>query len=288
MYLHHFKLNNNKINHISFHRFGCPRQGSLAPLTRARLVLDTRIVNEAATVGMDDFSHAWLLWKFHTNTNSARDKLKTHPGKVRAPQNKGKPTGVLGTRSPHRPNAIGLSLVQVLGIEKNENGSSISILLSGVDLCDKTPIFDIKPYVPHVDRPADLSTLRAPAWLFNEEFEPANVEFVDEALNNYKLLLAKGCSKFWKSNEIEEAVEALKQVIRIDPRTVLRGRGQFPENEGNDQTQKDQKLGAVWHMIFDRFRLSFIAAPNRTFRIISLTHIDDVSNVNSEANEDEE
>lgn len=276
---------------IAIIRFGCPRQGSLAPLTRARLVLDNRIVNESATRGMDDFSHAWLLWKFHTNTNNSRDKLKTHPGRVRAPQNGGKRTGVLGTRSPHRPNAIGLSLVQVLKIEVNEKGSNISILLGGVDLCDKTPIFDIKPYVPHVDRPADLSTLKSPSWLFNEEFEPANVEFIDEALETYKQGISKGYSKFWKGNEVNEAIEALKQVIRIDPRTILRGRGQFPENENNDSNndQKLQSIGSVvWHMIFDVFRISFIAVPNRTFRIVSLSYINEIlSSSKNELNDDE-
>lgn len=89
--------------------------------------------------GLMDFSHVWLLWGFHKNENAAV------AGKVYPPRLGGEKVGVFATRSPHRLNPLGLTLVRILEVKEN------SLKVSGVDFVDGTPVYDIKPYLPEVD-----------------------------------------------------------------------------------------------------------------------------------------
>jgi tRNA-Thr(GGU) m(6)t(6)A37 methyltransferase TsaA len=120
-------------------KFGTPRQPGLAPSSWARLRIDKEWQPELALQGLEGFSHLWVLFQFHQNTN-LRYHAKVHP-----PRLGGEPIGVFATRSPHRPNPIGLSLVKIEKIEGD------SVYLSGVDLVDGTPVLDIKPYLPEVE-----------------------------------------------------------------------------------------------------------------------------------------
>lgn len=124
-------------------KFGTPRQPSLAPSSWARLQISKEWQPELALQGLEGFSHLWVIFLFHQNTN-LRYHAKVHP-----PRLGGKQVGVFATRSPHRPNPIGLSLVKIEKIEGD------SIFLSGVDLVDGTPVLDIKPYIPEVESPSD-------------------------------------------------------------------------------------------------------------------------------------
>lgn len=123
---------------------GTPRQPGICSNSVAKLVLNSDIFTNPnhALEGLSDFSHMWILFHFHKN-DSTHTKAKVSP-----PRLNGIRTGVFATRSPHRPSLIGLSLVKIVKIEDN------AIYFNGVDMVDKSPVFDIKPYIPQYDNPA--------------------------------------------------------------------------------------------------------------------------------------
>lgn len=124
-------------------KFGIPRQSGLVD-TVGKIVFEEKYRKIEALRGLEDFSHLWLIWGF-----SEVDKPDWSPT-VRPPRLGGnKRVGVFATRSPYRPNPIGLSSVKILEIKNGE------ILVSGADLLDGTPIYDIKPYIPYTDCHAD-------------------------------------------------------------------------------------------------------------------------------------
>lgn len=125
-------------------KFGVPRQSGLIPQLKAQIVFEKEYKNDDALKGIEGFSHLWLLWDF-----SAVEDTKWRPT-VRPPRLGGnKRMGVFATRSPFRPNPIGLSCVKLEEIKKTENGTIL--IVSGADLMDGTPILDIKPYLPFTD-----------------------------------------------------------------------------------------------------------------------------------------
>ena len=120
-------------------KFGIPRQSGLVD-TVGKIVFEEKYKNPDALRGLEDFSHLWLIWGF-----SEVNKTEWSPT-VRPPRLGGnKRVGVFATRSPFRPNPIGLSSVKILEIKNGE------IFVSGADLLDGTPIYDIKPYIPYTD-----------------------------------------------------------------------------------------------------------------------------------------
>lgn len=129
-------------------KFGIPRQSGLVPALRAKIVFEPEYRNPDALRGIEGFSHLWLIWQFSA---AVRD---TWSPTVRPPRLGGNErVGVFATRSPFRPNAIGLSCVRIEGVEQTAEGSVL--LVSGADLMDGTPIYDIKPYLPHIDSHPD-------------------------------------------------------------------------------------------------------------------------------------
>ena len=104
--------------------------------------------------GIDEFSHLWLIWQFHDNKNQ-QDSAKFRP-QVRPPRLGGKQKmGVFATRSPHRPNHLGLSLLK---LERIDTHKGIQLWCSGADLLDGTPVIDIKPYIPFVEAKPDAAS----------------------------------------------------------------------------------------------------------------------------------
>ena len=137
-------------------KFGIPRQAGIVDELRARVVFDGEYRNDEALRGLEGFSHIWLIWHF-----SAADRDTWSPT-VRPPRLGGNARmGVFATRSPFRPNALGLSCVRLLGLEKLE-GKGMTLLVAGADLMDGTPIFDVKPYVPYADAHPEASGGFAP------------------------------------------------------------------------------------------------------------------------------
>lgn len=126
-------------------KFGLPRQAGLAPSLRGLVILEPKYRNPEILRGLDDFEYIWLLWGFHLNRE---DNAARHPNTVRPPRLGGNVRmGVFATRSPYRPNPIGLSSVK---IDKIDASAGI-IEVSGADLADGTPIYDIKPYIEYAD-----------------------------------------------------------------------------------------------------------------------------------------
>ncbi len=123
-------------------KFGIPRQAGLAPEARAVVRLDPAMRD--GLQGLEGFSHVWILFVFHGHENDD-GKLLVRPPRLGGTRK----MGVFATRSPHRPNPIGLSLVRLEGVEPDE--SSPAIHVSGVDFLDGTPVLDIKPYLPGGD-----------------------------------------------------------------------------------------------------------------------------------------
>ena len=126
-------------------KFGIPRQSGLVPELTARIVFEPEYRDPNALVGLEGYSHLWLIWQFSTVAAEYAAGKSWRPT-VRPPRLGGNARrGVFATRSPYRPNALGLSCVEMAGIENGD------ILVKGGDLLDGTPIFDIKPYLPYVD-----------------------------------------------------------------------------------------------------------------------------------------
>lgn len=146
--------------------FGTPRQGALVPAGQGLLELVPELRSQGFLSGLENFSHAWLLWHFHSNGSfSIR-------GKIYPPRLDGEKTGLFASRSPHRPNPIGLTLVRI------EEISGDTLRVSGIDLIEGTPVFDIKPYLPETDYAASANAswtakgnLHAPRVFFSPEAE---------------------------------------------------------------------------------------------------------------------
>ncbi|MBQ8016015.1 MAG: tRNA (N6-threonylcarbamoyladenosine(37)-N6)-methyltransferase TrmO, partial [Clostridia bacterium] len=153
-------------------KFGIPRQSGLVDELEAMIVFKPEYRNPDALRGIEEYSHLWLLWQF----SECADKEWTPT--VRPPRLGGnKRMGVFATRSPFRPNPIGLSCVKLLGVEKSEKYGCV-LKVSGADLLDGTPVYDIKPYLPYVDSHPDASN----GFALNEKGGCLSVEFPDELI----------------------------------------------------------------------------------------------------------
>lgn len=126
-------------------KFGIPRQSGLVDALRSTIVFTEEFRNEEALRGITDYSHLWLIWQFSEAVRTGWSPT------VRPPRLGGNTRmGVFATRSPFRPNNLGLSCVRLIGTEKTaEHGTVLHV--AGADLMDGTPIFDIKPYIPYSD-----------------------------------------------------------------------------------------------------------------------------------------
>ena len=178
-------------------KFGVPRQSGLVKKAYSELKIKPEFQPEFSLQGLEGFSHLWLQFIFHLN-NSARFHAKVHP-----PRMDGETVGVFATRSPHRPNPIGLSLVEIVEI-KND-----SLVLAGADLVDGTPILDIKPYLPHIE---SIPMARG-GWSQQLVKAEINVEFTPTSME----ILQKWMARTGRP-ELREVVE---EVLKQDPRPVL-------------------------------------------------------------------
>lgn len=148
-------------------KFGIPRQSGLADALRSTIVFDPEYRNPDALRGLEGFSHLWILWHF-----SGAVRQDWSPT-VRPPRLGGNARmGVFATRSPFRPNAIGLSCVKIVEIEATKAHGTV-IHVAGADLMDGTPILDIKPYIPYCDSHPEAAggfTESAGSFLLEVEF----------------------------------------------------------------------------------------------------------------------
>lgn len=173
-------------------KFGLPRQSGLVDELEGLIVFEPNYRDPEALRGIEGFSHLWLIWEF---SEAKRDSWSPT---VRPPRLGGnKRMGVFATRSPFRPNPIGLSCVTLLGIEKTKE-SGLALRVGGADLMDGTPILDIKPYLPIADcRPEATGGFAAEKAGYSVQ-----VEFPDEELEKIP----------------ESKRDALKAILSQDPR----------------------------------------------------------------------
>ncbi len=153
-------------------KFGIPRQSGLVEELRSTIVFEESYRNPDTLRGLEGFSHLWLIWQF---SEALREDWSPT---VRPPRLGGNiRMGVFATRSPFRPNNLGLSCVKLLGLEQTGEGTVIHV--AGADLMDGTPIFDIKPYIPYSDSYPDALggfTDTAADFLLEVEFPPELLE----------------------------------------------------------------------------------------------------------------
>ena len=148
-------------------KFGIPRQSGLVEELRSTIVFEPEYRNPDALRGIEEFSHLWIIWQFSEAVRQGWSPT------VRPPRLGGNTRmGVFATRSPFRPNNLGLSSVKLLGVEHTEQHGTV-LHVGGADLMDGTPIFDIKPYIPYGDCHTDATggfTDRAGEFLLQVEF----------------------------------------------------------------------------------------------------------------------
>ena len=194
-------------------KFGVPRQGNLVPHAVSEIVFEPAYCNEDCVRGLSEFSHIWLIWQFHCNGD------EWHPT-VRPPRLGGNTRlGVFATRSPFRPNALGLSVVRLLSVEPGP-----VLRVSGADMVDGTPIYDIKPYIPYADSvPEASSGFTASVW------EALSVKLPDT--------LPESVSEEW--------LAALQETLAQDPRPAY---------------QSDPQR--LYHMVLKPFEVHFRVEDN--------------------------
>lgn len=150
-------------------KFGIPRQSGLVEELRSMIVFEPGYRSEDALRGIEDFSHLWLIWQF---SQAVREGWSPT---VRPPRLGGNTRmGVFATRSPFRPNNLGLSCVRLLEIRRTQEYGTV-LVVGGADLLDGTPIFDIKPYIPYSDSKPEATsgfTDRVGDFLLNVVFAP--------------------------------------------------------------------------------------------------------------------
>ena len=151
-----------RVQSVYSKRFGTPRQPGL--VTAPTAVIRIRPELQACLTGLEEFSHVWVLYIFHKNTNLGKvGKSDSSPfaglkSLIGIPRVPGQKVGIFACRSPHRPNPIGLSLARVVSVDK-ETGC---LVLAGLDAVVGSPVLDIKPYLPAVE---DLGSVKVPQWV---------------------------------------------------------------------------------------------------------------------------
>ncbi len=196
-------------------KFGIPRQSGLVPELEARIVFEPEYRNPEALRGIREYSYLWLIWGFSEN------KYDRFHATVKPPRLGGEKRGVFATRSPFRPNGLGLSSVRLVDVEEDPNLGSV-LIVTGADLMDGTPIYDIKPYVPYADAHPDA------AGSFGEAHKTDRIRVI--------------CPEELLKRIPESKRDALIRVLELDPRASY-------------EKQPDY----VYGLAFDRFEIRFTA-----------------------------
>ena len=181
-------------------KFGIPRQSGIVGGLVSTVVFEKEFRSPEALRGIENCSHLWLIWQFSQNV---RDGFSPT---VRPPRLGGNERlGVFATRSPFRPNPLGLSCVKLLRVEKTENDGAV-LLVEGADLMDGTPVYDIKPYLPYTDCRPEATNSFAP----DAQGYTLTVEISE-----------KEAAKF-----PSEKISALRSVLAQDPRPAYKDDGE--------------------------------------------------------------
>lgn len=170
-------------------KFGVPRQSGLVEALQGRIVLLDEYADTDSLRGLADFDYLWLIWGFSANRHQSASFQPT----VRPPRLGGNERmGVFATRSPYRPNSLGLSSVRIVAVEGTE------IVVSGADLMEGTPIYDIKPYLPYADAHPDARG----GFTDQSRWQQLSVVFAPEVTIPFS----------------ESELKALRETLSLDPR----------------------------------------------------------------------
>jgi tRNA-Thr(GGU) m(6)t(6)A37 methyltransferase TsaA len=232
-------------------RMGTPRQGALVPTGKGYIQLEIPI---ECVEGLELYSHAWVLFSFHANTDmpkadsgSFKNLSKT---KIRPPRGNGIKVGMLATRSPHRPNNIGLSLVKIVSVDKKGKRLHIAAL----DLVNGTPVYDVKPVVPW-DQPGhhDGSKLVVPSWVSQDD-ELKSVEFTTVAREQMTNLVKDGKlgPVYSKQNGLDDAIKTIQEVLAQDPRA----------SNTNTNKRGSESANNVYSILFASVEVQFRVGSN--------------------------
>jgi tRNA (adenine37-N6)-methyltransferase len=210
-------------------KFGTPRQAGLVKESEGLLIIHPKFQPELSLIGLEGFSHLWVLFYFHANGDH-KFHAKIHP-----PRLEGKTMGLFSTRSPHRPNPIGLSLLKIKGI------SDAGIQVSGIDLIDKTPVLDIKPYLPSLEALPDAKE----GWLSELNSRSLTVTWETEKPQDLQLL------------------DLIENTIKQDPRPQI-----YRESRADGQAYRDSHAIRIHH-----FDVHFRILPNDEASIFKINSI---------------
>ncbi len=171
-------------------KFGLPRQAGLAESLRGTVVLEPAFRAPEALRGLDGFEYLWLIWSFHLNREDAAGSLTVRPPRLGGNER----VGVFASRSPYRPNPLGLSSVRIESIDAEAG----EIRVLGADLADGTPIYDIKPYVEYADSHPGVRS----GFVDDTAWQPLKVIFPREAYHTFE----------------SAELDVLEQILAQDPR----------------------------------------------------------------------
>jgi tRNA-Thr(GGU) m(6)t(6)A37 methyltransferase TsaA len=203
-------------------KFGIPRQPSLAINAEGILKLRKDPHFKTALKRIEEFSHLWIVFVFHDSGL----KSKEWKPSIRPPRLGGaEKVGVFASRSPHRPNPIGLSVVKLTRIDWEAKGG-IEIHVTGVDILDGTPVLDIKPYIPYADSVPDAN----PGWAA-EPIARTPVEFSEKALEAIA-----------RRKERPELQTLILQMLELDPRPAFQKRRMPPDDPRTQGTRYGFRL----------------------------------------------
>lgn len=283
-------------------RMGTPRQGQLVPSGRGRIQL--RIPCECVD-GLELYSHAWILFTFHANTDTptaakkssknGNKKKRTNNNnimmnlpktKIRPPRApKGIKVGMLATRSPHRPNNIGLSLVQIVSVDKKNK----QVHISALDLVNGTPVYDIKPCIPwdipgYYENKIDC-TLSVPTWV-NQDDELKSVQFTNnahEALDRCIRANKLGPLYTRDNDGMKGAIQTIKQILAQDPRASNSNgpnqRGSSSSSAVSNSNSAGKKKNDVYKMILCCVEVEFSVDDNGVVNVENVNDNLDLENV---------
>eukprot|EP00934_Nitzschia_sp_Nitz4_P008037 Nitzschia sp. Nitz4//scaffold297_size22919//183//1635//NITZ4_008518-RA/size22919-snap-gene-0.4-mRNA-1//-1//CDS//3329546289//8027//frame0 len=234
---------------------GTPRQGLLAPMARGTIELhklgDSSLASSVE--GLEGYSHIWILFVFHLNTQSSRkQRVKS---KIAPPALGGEKVGIYATRTPHRYNPVGLTLCRLDRIQVDNQ--RVILHISGLDLVDGTPVLDIKPYVPVYDSvdmgeelpEATTTGIRVPNWVRGGLASHRTVQVTQEAQSQLRSILIDDpsalqfygphCSEPTLEQTLESVLAAIQQVLAIDVRSSYQTR---KTRLGHSQAERSIRL----------------------------------------------
>lgn len=216
-------------------KFGIPRQPGLVTAAKSQLILSDSFGEESIR-GLEGFSHIWLQFIFHQTQQQGWKPM------VRPPRLGGnKKVGVFASRSTFRPNSIGLSVVELRSIEVKK--STVILHLLGCDLLDKTPVLDIKPYLPYVDAISDA------VGGFASEKPESHIEvfFTDSAKSQCELASVRLG---------EDIINLITQILALDPKPSYQ----------NNKVDKDR----IYRMKLYDFDLSWQYCENNKIKVLAI------------------